>query len=378
MSFSVQLSHQGKMVPLTNITTSTSGAELHAMVYEALELSRDASTLKLLLKGKRIDPDDNTTAVFLKAPTKPPKILVMSSAKTSVDELNSRQQDPLLRGFDQEKKIPSTTTTTSYWGPRLSQPHKDYKFCRLQECPFHDFGHRPTDTTPHAFAARQLLHRLSTDPGVIAILKARELVVGALGEMDPIDDRLMQKKQQEQSGACLLGYNTNHGLRIDIKLRTDDLTAFRPYPQLVSTLIHELSHNWVGEHNLLFWANYGEMRIEYFMAHKALSRELYQGQTSAALAEIAPQILQSDNILAFVQDELVKEMAQHGLHPHMIPPSLLQTRYDQLQSSLGQRLGGGSTSTAADDTKSEGRNLALEAAERRAKEQQKEKEEHQP
>jgi hypothetical protein len=55
-------------------------------------------------------------------------------------------------------------------------------------------------------------------------------MVGTLGEMDPIDDRLMQKK--EQQGGCLLGYNTNGGVRIDVKLRTDDLQGFRPYLEL--------------------------------------------------------------------------------------------------------------------------------------------------
>ena len=35
---------------------------------------------------------------------------------------------------------------------------------------------------------------------------------GTLGEMDPVDDRIMQRMQLE-SGECLLGYNLNHGLR---------------------------------------------------------------------------------------------------------------------------------------------------------------------
>merc|ERR1712183_979618 len=90
---------------------------------------------------------------------------------------------------------------------------------------------------------------------------------------DPIDDRIMRKMQREHgNNSCLLGYNTNRGLRIDIKLRTDDLNDFRPYPELVRTLIHELSHNWVGDHNLLFWTNYAQMRTEYLYAHKALRR----------------------------------------------------------------------------------------------------------
>jgi hypothetical protein len=234
----------------------------------------------------------------------------------------------------------------------------------------HSFGHRPTDTTPHAFAARQLLQRMATDPGVIAILKERELVVGTLGEMDPIDDRLMQKKQQEE-GACLLGYNTNRGLRIDIKLRTDDLEQFRPYPQLISTLIHELSHNWVGEHNLLFWANYGQMRVEYLMAHKRLQSNLVQGKTSAELAGLSKTILDGDNIFDFVLKELEGDMRQHQLHPNMIVDPIRQ-RYQELATSLGQRLGGTThtTTTAAQQYHDGKRNLALEAAERRAKEQQ--------
>jgi hypothetical protein len=381
MPFSVNLSYKGKTAPLTNITAATTGAELNALAYSALLLSPDECTLKLLFKGKRIDPASTSPVFATQAPAKPPKILVMSSAKISVDELNAKKQDPLMRGFDQEKTTANNNNiniNNTHWGPLLSKPHKDYKFGRLQECPFHDFGHRPTDTTPHAFAARQVLERLSTDPGVICILTERELYVGTLGEMDPIDDRLMQKKHDD--GACLLGYNTNRGLRIDIKLRTDDLTAFRPYPQLVSTLIHELSHNWVGDHNVLFWANYGEMRLEYFMEHKLLKQQsiLYKGKTSAELAELDPQILlEQNNMLAFVHDELTKEMAQHGLHPSLIAQPL-KTRYDQLQLqstssfSTGQKLGGGGSGSGS-DVESGGRNLALEAAERRAREQQQEK-----
>jgi len=67
-------------------------------------------------------------------------------------------------------------------------------------------------TAPHAFEARQLLEQLKTNPGIVAILRSRELIVGTLGEMDPVDDRIMQMMQLK-GGECLLGYNTNHGLR---------------------------------------------------------------------------------------------------------------------------------------------------------------------
>ena len=67
-------------------------------------------------------------------------------------------------------------------------------------------------TAPHASEARRLLERLKTSPGIVVILRSRELVVGTLGEMDPVDDRIMQMMQLE-GGECLLGYNTNRGLR---------------------------------------------------------------------------------------------------------------------------------------------------------------------
>ena len=67
-------------------------------------------------------------------------------------------------------------------------------------------------TKPHASEARRLLEQLKTNPGIVAILRSRELVVGTLGEMDPVDNRFMQRMQLE-SGECLLGYNMNCGLR---------------------------------------------------------------------------------------------------------------------------------------------------------------------
>merc|ERR1712183_1057284 len=98
----------------------------------------------------------------------------------------------------------------------------------------------------------------------------------------------MGMMKTESHGGCLLGYNTNHGLRIDIKLRTDDLRDFRPYPQLVSTLIHELSHNWVGEHNLLFWTNYAQMRAEYLCTHARLrsTSNVIHGKKTSEVAGI--------------------------------------------------------------------------------------------
>ena len=376
----VALSFQGKSIAFEGgVTQQTTGIELHERTLQALGLSADATSLKILCKGQRIESNDqklsevvplpNAQTSSSKAP-KPLKLLVVATSETVVANLATKRSDPTIRGFDQEVAKP-TVATYQPWGPLLSKQDKNYKFCRFEACTWQSFGHRPTDgTTPHAFRAMQLLEKLATDPGVVAVLNERELVVGTLGEMDPIDDRVMQNKQAQ--GVCLLGYNTNAGSRIDIKLRTDDLKGFRPYSQLVGTLLHELSHNWVGEHNLLFWTNYAQMRAEYLTRHRALQSTVVSGRTTAEIAELPQSVLQStaDSIL----QELVPEMAQHGLHPRMIEAPIRQ-RCQELEQELlqGKTLGG--DGHGAGDGNNSGstmslRERALVAAEQRRRRQQ--------
>jgi len=388
---------------MIKVSATTNGRDLHQKTLNAVfgvshnsDGEDGASTtefIKLLFKGKRIPSQPDIfpfEGLADKAKKKPMKIMVMATNISAIQELSQKRSDPTIRGFDQEKKIDErrkAANSQKYWADAMMQ-HKDYKFCRLQACTDHSFGHRSTESTPHEFQAMQLLEKMATDPGVVAIMKERELVVGTLGEMDPIDDRIMQKT--ESHGGCLLGYNTNRGLRIDIKLRTDDLSGFRPYPELVGTLIHELSHNWVGEHNLLFWTNYAQMRAEYLCTHGRLRKSavIVRGKKTAELAGLNERVL--DNIYGFIMNELVRDMAQHGLHPNMIADPIrqrvqeLEAETAKMEIQQGHRLGGSSTpqtlgtagNSVSNHTISGGmsaRELGLLAAERRAREQ-KEKE----
>ena len=368
--FQVHLSFKGKTTQLDELTTATTGEELEQRVLQALGLPEDGTVLKLLFKGKRLQ--NGPEPVFASVPKKTPKIVVMASSTAQVKAVSNKKSDPTVRGFDQEidrsKIVPKQS---QHWGPDLSAQDKTYKFGKIVACTWQSFGHRPTEETPHAFAAMQLLQRMATDPGVVAIMKERELYVGTLGEMDPIDDRLMQKKEQE--GRYLLGYNTNRGLSIDIKLRSNDLSGFRPYAELVSTLIHELSHNWVSDHNLLFWTNFGQMRAEYLHTHARLRGTLVDGKTTAELAGLSKQDL--DDVYGFVMRELAKDMAQHQLHPNAIAAPIQERcrQLDQQQKQrTGERLGGGGGNVAAGagSGMSSARELALAAAERRARERQ--------
>lgn len=360
---SVTLSFKGQNVTLENLSTSTTGTDLYEQTRKVFSIP-ETTELKLLFKGKKVGLEDH---IFTSVPTQtkkktPPKIMVMATSSSTISHIASQRSDPLIRGFDKEQQKQTSTKnaaiTGGYWGRHTQD--KNYKFCKIQACDWQSFGHRPNEKTPHEFQAQRLLERLANDPGIVAIMKERELVVNTLGEMDPIDDRLMQKT--EASGGCLLGYNTNRGLRIDIKLRTDDLQAFRPYPSLVATLIHELSHNWVGEHDLVFWTNFGQMRAEYLYWHLHHTREFVHGKTTAELAELPTS--SKHKIFEFIMQELLRDMHQHGLHPNSIQAPIRQ-RCDELDATYnrGRRLGG-------DDKNLSAREKALEAAERRRRQGQ--------
>lgn len=431
-SFSVKFSYKGKSITVDGVSYQTTAASLLSTVRSSFEVDNDV-ILRLIFKGKTIAQDDETTHygaeinsvnanenanqqkfAFQEGTIKIPKsggikVIVMGSAASGIQKLNSQRSDPLMRGFDDDPSKKATNNSknnvlSTYWGPNHGNQHRQYKFCRFQECTDASFGTRPLSSTPHAFKARSLLEQLATDPGISTILTSRELVVGTLGEMDPIDDRLMQKKQME--GACLLGYNTNHGMRIDIKLRTDDLASFRPYNELASTLIHELSHNWVGEHNALFWTNYGQMRVEYLWKHACLMQGgvFVSGKRTASLAGVMDMIITNngnivqnaataqsssestimDNICQSVIAELAREMAQHHLPVQLVAPAVLtfsreliaetKKKNGAMGSTLntgGQRLGSTAAETNQGDNGNAGssaRERALAAAEKRARE----------
>ncbi|GAX11310.1 hypothetical protein FisN_15Lh239 [Fistulifera solaris] len=304
---------------------------------------------------------DDASIVFKEIPSKVPKLIVMASSQSAVEQVQSKRSDPTIRGFENTAKS-TVKNNETIWGTRQDSR---YKFVKFEVCTWHSFGVRATDQQPHPFAAQQLLEQLATDPGIVAIMRERQLVVNLLGEMDPIDDRLMQKKQEH--GACLLGYNTNHGLAIHIRLRTMDLQGFMPYPQLVATLIHELSHNWVGEHDLLFWGNFAQMRVEYLHTHARLAAEGYisQGKSTAVIAGVSKEC---QNGLAGIADAVMKELAgempQYGLSPVPLRQAIVD-RCRQLTEQFesmeqGRKLGGS-------ELRQDARRAALEAAEKRAR-----------
>ena len=381
-SFPVRFLFQGQTSE-SDATAQTTAADLFHQLCDKLQLDQDSSgNIKMLYKGKRLNVTDDKTPVFPQKTKATPKIMVLVTAQADVAAMNAKRSDPTIRGFDQEQtKKKSDPAVDAFWGPQFATQNKDYKFCRFEACTWQSFGHRPVDSTPHAFAARALLERLATDPGIQAVMKTRQLVVGTLGEMDPVDDRLMHQTQQQ--GACLLGYNTNAGQRIDVKLRTDNLKGFRPYSEIAATLIHELSHNWVGEHNVLFWTNYAQMRCQYLYTHaRRTSGYIVRGKTTAQLAEIPPNLHTAEEVYERVLKELSQEMLPHGLHPRTVAAGLwqhvLELEANAVVSATSQTTGlvpsaAQATNAGGTTGRQTARDLAWQAAERRAKEQNQQK-----
>jgi len=96
----------------------------------------------------------------------------MATSQQTISTVTGRKSDPLIRGFEQQNQN------------EASNPKS-----KLQP-----FGHRTDYETPHAFETNNLLQKLATDPEIVFVLIERELIVGTLAELDPIDDRLAAKK----------------------------------------------------------------------------------------------------------------------------------------------------------------------------------------
>eukprot|EP00854_Cymbomonas_tetramitiformis_P005246 gene5246-6379_t len=297
----VHVSCKGSSANVT-ILPSETFQELMADIVEAFALAD--STLKVIFKGRQLQPTDVLSEVGVKGGT---RILALATPRDDVKMIQGAREDPTIRSFEQEREKQQAqqgieVTSGSIWGTEQSSRHK---FCRYEFCTWQSFGVRPSAKTPHPFEARKLLVNLATDPGIVHIMTSFEWVVTVLAEMDPIDDRVAHKT--EQAGSCLLGYNTNMGQRIDLRLRTLDLTGFDEYPNIINTLLHELTHNVFGEHDHQFWALFTQLKVEYLCFHLALRR---QGRVSSGrtFSQIAGIDLQLADIKGAARDQLMKDL----------------------------------------------------------------------
>lgn len=109
--------------------------------------------------------------------------------------------------------------------------------------------------TPPPSKALTLLRRLANDPGIVGIMKKHDWHIGTLEEMPP-------EGFVGISPVCVLGLNTNKGMKVSLRLRTDDKEGFRSYHTIRATLLHELAHNDISEHDQSFWTLVSKLNKE--------------------------------------------------------------------------------------------------------------------
>merc|ERR1712038_1792369 len=109
---------------------------------------------------------------------------------------------------------------------------KKYGFGRIETLPM----------LPDQKKAKDILHSLANDPGILACMAKHKWNVGCLAEMYP-------EGKVGESEVCIMGLNQNKGAKILLRLRTDDLTGFRKILSIRKVLFHEMAHNVHSEHN---------------------------------------------------------------------------------------------------------------------------------
>jgi len=197
------------------------------------------------------------------------KLMLLGAKKKDVEKVRAQREDMTLRGFDAEDERAkqrrgrgATTSSSSAGSARTSY------FASIQELSLE--GLTSGSSTPSADAAHTLLVRLATDPAIVSIMEKRRWRVGALRELPP-------QGKVGVSPVCLLGLNRNFGEEILLRIRTDDMKGFRKYKVIIETLLHELVHNEIADHNNDFKRLNSELTHEYRDFHELRLKTMVTG-----------------------------------------------------------------------------------------------------
>jgi hypothetical protein len=190
--------------------------------------------IKLIYAGKVLK-DDMTIGSILGGFDA--KLTMMGSTPDALHSLEAGKEvaskgriiDDLSDGSALAKRPAGSTSK----GPKQ---HNPYKFQSIQTLP----------NLPDEAKAREILNSLANDEGVLAVMKKHKWSVGALCELYP-------EGYVGVSDVCVMGLNENHGQRILLRLRTDDLKGFRKILSIRKVLCHELAHNEHSEHDGKFY-----------------------------------------------------------------------------------------------------------------------------
>jgi hypothetical protein len=235
-------------------SSSVSVGQLRKQVVEKAAPSLESQDITLIFKGQKLIHDTQRLTDVLLADGKAPKATYRLIA-TGVSQTESDRVDEEYRESQRKNKILVRDDLSSQGQQKerarqqlgrkmLSQArnaastssNSNYGFGRIETLP----------NLPNEDQARGILKTLANDPGIRACMTKHKWNVGSLGELFP-DGKVGQSK------VCVMGLNRNKGQQILLRIRTDDLKAFRKMTSIREVLYHELAHNVHSEHDASFF-----------------------------------------------------------------------------------------------------------------------------
>lgn len=219
-----------EMIEVGEVGGSTTLNELK----ERVEFATDCVDIKLILKGKHLNSNLQETIGSIPGGTLA-KISAIGSRQSEINLVNHSQTDRNITRVvnDLNGAVRRTDATTSRSSDRR---HSQYCFGGIQTLP----------GLPNESTARSILEELSVDIGVLAVMEKHKFKVGALCELYP-------EGYVGVSDVCVMGLNEGNGIRILLRLRTDDLRGFRKILSIRKVLFHELAHNMHSDHDSKFY-----------------------------------------------------------------------------------------------------------------------------
>ena len=206
------------------------------------KLSLSSPTTRLIYKGRKLEDDELLIAnLFMehmddKKEGKNRDIIKIMLIASKEEEVKS------LKDFESNEKVKEKDLSSKRKG--------GYEFVPTTSIPFNaSYGFTSIETLPglpNQNEARKILTTLANDPGVLEVMKKRGWKVPILAELYP-------DGSVGEDPVCVLGLNVNHGEKILLRIRTDDLSGFRKLRTVKETLYHELAHNQFGPHDEKFY-----------------------------------------------------------------------------------------------------------------------------
>jgi predicted metal-dependent hydrolase len=178
------------------------------------------------------------------------KIVLMGATATEVEELETaledRQERVLRRraAMDKGRKVKAN----KYVDVNKASDEAKYTFHAIE----------PLSRYPDPEKSKRYLVRLANDAGIKAAMRKYRLSVAWLGELDPLENTVVEGNKSTRT----LGLNTGAGLKIELRLRTDLYDGYRDYKTIRDVLCHELAHNVWMDHSPDFWALTKQLEAE--------------------------------------------------------------------------------------------------------------------